>query len=204
MADQILFGAPENNNPSDSEKIAGGTGASLAWTITLANFYSLLMNKLAFLKTANRLSEYNGNSTAQSDVHTNLNLKSKTDTDTADNLRSLKSNVIEKDSTVQYTPILPTHPTPKGYVDYRIPKSGIYVWAGGGMGDVATSQTVTIGLTLPNNNYVVMITIGDGTNSNISFGVPITSKSVTSFDIQAYCSGGNGGNPTFQWTIIML
>lgn len=115
--DQILHNLPIDNNPSDTKKIAMGDGTSTDTNITLANFYTLLMSKLGFFKVSNFFSEIFGNASAMASARTNLDVPSNSQMSTADNLRALKSNVIEKDSTSTYTPTLSTHPVNLGMLN---------------------------------------------------------------------------------------
>jgi len=118
--DQILHNLTIDNNPSDAKKLAMGDGSSTDTNITLGNFYTLLMSKLGFFKISNYLSEIFGNTSAMSAVRANIDVPSIGEMTTADNLRAMKTNVIEKDSTTTYTPYLSTHPTNKKYVDHKI------------------------------------------------------------------------------------
>ena len=114
--DTILHNQPEGT-PSDNELIAYGTPTTPVGNIKLSNFYNLLMGKLGFFKVSNLFSGIFGNPTLMASARANLGVPSVSEMQTADNLRALKSNVIEKDSTVAYTPTLGTHPATKGYVD---------------------------------------------------------------------------------------
>lgn len=201
MADTILHNQPEGT-PSDSELIAYGTPTTPVGNIKLSNFYTLLMDKLGFFQVSNLFSEVFGNLTDMASARANLSVPSVLEMQTADNLKANKSNVIEKDSTIAFTPTIGTHPVTKKYVDDRFPASGTYQWAGGSMGDQVTSQTINIGKTLPNTNYQVVITKTGGINSNVP-SPQVVSKGLATFSIECYANGGNGGNPTWDWYIIM-
>ena len=153
MADQILHNCPINNNPSDSEKIAMGTESTPATNITLANFYTLLMSKLGFFKISNLFSEIFGNSTAMNTARTNLSVPSIADMQIADNLRALKTNVIEKDSTTSYTPTLPYHPLNLQYLTDRKARGTFKMttpWA-------TSTYTINIGRDMGTSNYHVSL-----------------------------------------------
>ena len=200
--DKKLFELNENTTPADSKRLAIGDASSGAENITLANFYNRLMTKLGFLKVANYFSEYSGNPTAQTTAQNNLDIYSKGQTDTAIGSKSNKSNVIEKDSTTPYTPTLGTHPVNLKVITDKFPASGTYQWAGGSMGDQVTTQQIAIGKTLPNTNYQVVFTKISGINSNVP-SPQVSAKGLSTFNIECYANGGNGGNPTWDWYIIM-
>ena len=202
MADEILHNLSIDNNPSDSVKIAMGTETTPATNITLANFYTLLMSKLGFFKVSNLFSEIFGNSTAMAAARANISTPSVLEMKTADNLRALKTNVIEKDSTSSFTPSLPTHPVNLKVITDKFPASGTYQWAEGSMGNQVSTQQIAIGKTLPNTNYQVVFTKISGINSNVP-SPQVNAKGLSTFNIQCYANGGNGGNPTWDWYIIM-
>jgi len=126
--DKKLFELNENTTPADSKRLAFGDASSGAENITLANFYTRLMNKLGFLKVANYFSEYLGNNSAQTTAQLNLNIYSKGEVDAAILGKANKSNVIEKDSTTAYTPTLGTHPVNKSYADGSIIFAGSTIY----------------------------------------------------------------------------
>lgn len=78
MADVKLFEQTEDTNPTLSMRLAFGKVATPTGNITLQNFVSWLLGKLAFLKVANNLSDLDNAATARS----NLAVYSKTETDT--------------------------------------------------------------------------------------------------------------------------
>ena len=112
MADKILFGIPEDNNPALTRKLAHGTGVDEARSMTFQGLITWLTSRLPFFNTANNLSE--ANATA---VRGNLSFNSIAENTAALALKADKTNVIEKNSTVIYSPTLETHPTNKRYVD---------------------------------------------------------------------------------------
>ena len=87
MADERLFEQTEDNDPALSMRLAFGKVATPTANITMQNFVTWLLGKLAFLKVANNLSDLANASTAR----TNLAVYSKTETDT---LLSAKENTI--------------------------------------------------------------------------------------------------------------
>ena len=201
MADVILHNRPEGT-PSDNEFVAYGTPTTPSGQIKMSNFYTLLMSKLGFFKVSNLFSEIFGNPSAMTSARANLGVYSTAEVQSQVTQRALKSNVIEKDSTVAYTPTIGTHPVNKKYVDDKFPASGSYQWAGGSMGDQVTAQQVSIGKTLPNTNYQVVITKTGGINSNVP-SPRVSAKGLSTFSIECYANGGNGGNPVWDWYIIM-
>ena len=201
MADTILHNQPEGT-PSDNELIAYGTPTTPAGNIKLSNFYNLLMTKLGFFKVSNLFSEVFGNPTSMASCRYAIGAAEYADMVNRDNQRALKANVIEKDSTVDYTPTIGTHPVNLKVITDKFPASGTYQWTGGSMGDQVTSQTINIGKTLPNTNYQVVLTKISGINSNIPTP-QVNSKGLATFSIECYANGGNGGNPVWDWYIIM-
>ena len=112
-----LFEQGEVTTPSDlTEKIAFGKELTPTSNITWTNFLAWLNSVLSFLKISNNLSDVGDVTTAQD----NLNVYSKTFIDNELGLKADTSNVIEKDSTVVYTPTQDYHPTNKTYVDNKI------------------------------------------------------------------------------------
>lgn len=87
MADVKLFEQIEDNNPTLSMRLAFGKVATPTGNITLQNFVTWLLGKLAFLKVSNNLSDLDNAGTAR----TNLAVYSKTETDA---LLSAKQNTI--------------------------------------------------------------------------------------------------------------
>lgn len=196
MADTILHNQPEGT-PSDNELIAYGTPTTPAGNIKLSNFYNLLMGKLGFFKVSNLFSEIFGNPTSMASARGNLSVPSVSDMQTADGLRALKSNVIEKDSTVAYTPTIGTHPVNKKYVDDKLYSNDqIYVF-----GDIggSTTQTVNLGKNVGTNRYIVNIEI---TSTATMHPLQISNKTSTSFDVTAVEVGSGANNLQFRWIIL--
>lgn len=110
MADKILFGVPEDNNPDLTRKLAHGTETEEARSMTFAGLITWLTSRLPFFNTANNLSE--ANATA---VRANLSVNSVAENTAALALKADKANVIEKNSTAPYTPTLATHPVNVAY-----------------------------------------------------------------------------------------
>lgn len=195
--DTILHNQPEGT-PSDNELIAYGTPTTPAGNIKLSNFYNLLMGKLGFFKVSNLFSEIFGNPTSMASARANLSVPSVSDMQTADNLKANKSNVIEKDSTVDFTPTIGTHPVNKKYVDNKF-ISGRTL----DLGEPSGNQTfvIPIGQTLSNTNYKVFITmIG---NSTAMYAYSVINKTTTTFSIHTDEDAGvNQGNFYFDWLII--
>ena len=119
MADAILHNRPEAD-PSPNEFIVYGTPTTPSGMVKLSNFYTVLMNKLGFFKVNSLFSEIFGDLTSMASARANLAVPSVEEMTNEDNLRALKTNVIEKDSTISYTPTIATHPANRGYVDSKI------------------------------------------------------------------------------------
>ena len=179
MADVILHNRPEGT-PSDNEFVAYGTPTTPSGQIKLSNFYTLLMSKLGFFKVSNLFSEIFGNPISMASARANLSVPSVSDMQTADGLRALKSNVIEKDSTVAFTPTIGTHPVNKAYIDNNKASGTFRItnpWA-------TTEYTINIGKTMPSNNYIV--TLMNTTDHGFKGQYPpsITNRTTTSFKIR--------------------
>lgn len=198
MADEILHNLPIDNNPSDSVKIAMGTESTPATNITLANFYTLLMSKLGFFKVSNLFSEIYGNSTAMAAARGNLSVPSISAMLTGDSARAFKTNVIEKDSTVAFTPTIGTHPVNKKYVDDKMIIGLDYVF--GDISGVGT-RTVQINKTMPTINYIVLISMRSLNGEVV--GPTISNKTLTSFDVSFVENLGAMQNIVFDWCLIM-
>lgn len=158
MADVILHNRPEGT-PSDNEFVAYGTPTTPSGQIKMSNFYTLLMSKLGFFKVSNLFSEIFGNVTSMASARANLSVPSVDEMQAADNLKANKSNVIEKDSTVAFTPTIGTHPVNKKYVDNKIQagkKEVIGIQAG------THTHRVTLPVAMADINYVVVATIANG------------------------------------------
>jgi len=112
MADVILFGRPEDNDPALTQKLAHGTGTTAAKTMTFQGLVTWLTTKLPFLKTANNLSDVNA-----STARTNLSVYSKAESDLTGGTKADKTNVLERNNTGVYAPTLDYHPATKKYVD---------------------------------------------------------------------------------------
>lgn len=197
MADTILHNQPEGT-PSDNELIAYGTPTTPAGNIKLSNFYNLLMSKLGFFKVSNLFSEIFGNPTSMASARANLSVPSVSDMQTADNLKANKSNVIEKDSTVDYTPTIGTHPVPYKIILNKFYSDGQVF----NFGDISVVKTMTvpIGKTMIGTNYVVFLEF-----QQIDTILPyaISNKTVNSFDVSMAEVGGNVNTVLFRWFIIM-
>lgn len=196
MADVILHNRPIGT-PSDSEFVAYGTPTAPSGQISFSNFYNLLMDKLAFFKKANLFSEIFGNPTATATARTNLDVPSILEMQIADSLKANKTNVIEKDSTISYTPTLGTHPVNKKYVDEKQYTDGnIFVF---GDISVATTKTVNLGKNVGTNKYIVNIEI---TSTAFIWPVIILNKTNNSFDVSAVEYLGEINNLQFRWIIL--
>ena len=112
MADVILFGRPEDNDPALTQKLAHGTGTTAAKTMTFQGLVTWLTTKLPFLKTANNLSDVNA-----STARTNISVYSKTESDLTAGTKADKTNVLERNNTGAYLPTLDYHPATKKYAD---------------------------------------------------------------------------------------
>ena len=83
-------------------------------------------------------------------------------------------------------------------VDTVIFGGGRNIYSGHGQFPLSTtSVTVTIGITMPNTNYAVLVTLGDGFSENM---VNYANKTTTTFDVEKI-----GSNPTetidFSWIV---
>ena len=197
MADVILHNRPEGT-PSDNEFVAYGTPTTPSGQIKLSNFYTLLMSKLGFFKISNLFSEIYGNSTAMASARHNLSVPSIAEMNNADYLKANKSNVIEKDSTVSFTPTIGTHHVNKKYIDDKF-ISGRTV----DLGEPSGNQTfiIQIGQTLSNSNYKVLITMVG--NSTAMYAYSVINKTTSTFTIHTDEDAGvNQGNFYFDWLII--
>ena len=200
MADEILHNLPIDSNPSDSVKIAMGTETTPATNITLANFYTLLMSKLGFFKVSNLFSEIFGNPTATDAARANLSVPSVLEMQTADNLKANKSNVIEKDSTIAFTPTIATHPVNKGYIDGRYRFGTFKYLAPWNTG----SRLVTISPPLANSNYHVDLTIATVNGGRGMYPPNVTNKTVNSFTINVDPENDSiMVEPNIEWKITM-
>lgn len=116
------------------------------------------------------------------------------------------SQVLVKGSTTTFTPVLSTDPVNKAYADSLVP-SGIKPILSGNenVGDISTSTTVTIslGTTLSNNNYKVVLTL-------ISQGTPVQDATVimaaygrttTQFQVELREFAGDVQNVSFDWIL---
>ncbi len=198
--DTILHNQPEGT-PSDNELIAYGTPTTPVGNIKLSNFYNLLMGKLGFFKVSNLFSEIFGNPTAMASARANLSVPSVSEMNNADYLKANKSNVIEKDSTVAFTPTIGTHPVNKAYIDNNKASGTFYM----GTPWVISEYTINIGKTMSSNNYVVtlMSTTSDGFRGQ--YPPSITDRTTTSFKVRV--SVENDGillEPTVLWSLNML
>ena len=197
MADVILHNRPEGT-PSDNESIAYGTPSSPSGQIKLSNFYNLLMTKLGFFKVSNLFSEIFGNPSAMETARSNLNVYDKYTIDIAFQSYATKANVIEKNSTVTYTPTLGTHPVPyKIILDKFYSDGNVF-----NFGDIAVVKTMTvpIGKTMIGTNYVVFLEF-----QQIDTILPyaISGKTNTTFNVSMAEIGGNNNTVLFRWFIIM-
>lgn len=200
MADKILHNLPIDNNPSDSVKIAMGTETTPATNITLANFYTLLMSKLGFFKVSNYLSEVVGNLTAMAAVRNNIDVYSRGYTDMMISSKANKTNVIEKDSTVAFTPTIGTHPVNKKYVDDRF-RFGAFVF--GDIPDPAVFKTVTFSPAFSDNNFIVLIEMNSLNGEVSSAYVSPDTKTPNSFKVGFVEDPvGAGQNVAFSYTCI--
>lgn len=200
MADTILHNQPEGT-PSDNELIAYGTPTTPAGNIKLSNFYNLLMGKLGFFKVSNLFSEIFGNPTSMASARGNLEVYSKSEVLNQVSARALKTNVIEKDSTVAYTPTIGTHPVNLKVITDKFPASGTVQWPGE-IGPTSGNLIVNIGKTLPNNNYSVLLTAREGMNIGI-VQPEVYGKTTTTFVLNTLSPSGAGGIPSWDWIIIM-
>jgi len=197
MANIILHNRPEGT-PSNNEFIAYGTPTTPSGQIKLSNFFTLLMDNLGFFKVGNSFSEIFGNPTQMAAARANLSVPSVAEMTNADNLRALKTNVIEKDSTINYTPTLGTHPVPYKIIIDKFWSNGL-VFDFGNISVVKT-MTVPIGKTMIGTNYVVFLEF-----QQIDTILPyaISGKTTTSFDVSMAEVGGNDNSVLFKWFIIM-
>ena len=197
MADVILHNRPEGT-PTDNEFVAYGTPTTPSGQIKMSNLYTLLMSKLGFFKVSNLFSEIFGNTSAMTSARANIGVYSTSEVQGLVTQRALKSNVIEKDSTIAFTPTIGTHPVNKKFIDDKF----IYGRTVD-LGEPSGNQTfvIPIGRTLPNNNYRVIITmIG---NSTAMYAYSIIAKTVNDFTIHTDEASGIGqGNIYFDWLII--
>ena len=198
MAETILHNQPEGT-PSDNELIAYGTPTTPTGNIKLSNFYSLLMSKLGFFKVNNVLDEIYGNSNAQSYGRRNLGVYSTANVDSLLLSKADADNVITKDSGDAFTPVLPTHPVNKKYVDDKF-IFGTFAFRD--VDDVAT-KTVSIGQTLASSDYMVVLTTVQP-NGDLDYYSPlVANKTTATFDIVIAAVGSGINNINFEWMIII-
>ena len=153
--DVILHNRPEGT-PSDNEFVAYGTPTTPSGQIKMSNFYALLMTKLGFFKVENLLSEIFGNLTSMASARANLSVPSVSEMTTADNLRAEKTNVIEKNSTIAYTPTVGTHPVNKKYVNENI-RGGEVIFPTLGQGQ--SYMIIPISPPFADTNYAATVTV---------------------------------------------
>lgn len=158
MADIKLFTRPTNNTPSDSQKLVFGDGTAPEENITFGNFATYLMSKLGFFKVTNLFSEIFGNPTATATAQNNLDVYGKTAINGALNLVAYKDNVIEKNTTTPFTPILSTHPLNKGYVDGKIQGGTVLI---NGIASGASSYLINLPIPMSDTNYVIVATVAN-------------------------------------------
>lgn len=155
MADVILHNRPEGA-PSDNEFIAYGTPTTPSGQIKMSNFYTLLMDKLGFFKVNNLFSEIFGDLTKTATAQNNLDVYGRIAMNGVLDTVAYSDNVIEKNSTIAFTPIIPTHPANKGYVDKRIQAGKLLI---NGLPTGTFSNTVTLPFNMGDTNYSVVATI---------------------------------------------
>jgi hypothetical protein len=119
MADVLLHNRPEAD-PSPNDFIVYGTPTTPSGMVKLSNFYTLLMGRLGFFKVSSLFSEIFGNPTQIATAQSNLDVYGKIAMDGFLDIVAYADNVIEKDSTISYTPTITTHPANKGYVDSKV------------------------------------------------------------------------------------
>lgn len=126
---------------------------------------------------------------------------SKADSDTA---YALKTNVLQKGNITAFTPALDYDPSTKKYVDDTGAKrlaSGTKVI--GNLPSGGELFTVSLGLTLADNNYMVVLQMisGEATATNDAVYPPvIRAKTTTSFDMYVFDNGADN-NINIDWII---
>ena len=146
MADKILFGIPEDNDPALTRKLAHGTETEEARSMTFAGLITWLTSRLPFFNTANNLREANAKA-----VRSNLSVNSVAENTAALALKADKANVLGKDNTTAYTPTLPYHPATKNYAD----RGGMELLAKGKFEGNGTSFFLQISLAAINYDFSI-------------------------------------------------
>ena len=196
MADKILFGAPEENNPQLTRKLAHGTGTDAARTMTFQALITWLTSRLPFFNTANNLSEANAGA-----VRTNLSVNSIAENTAALALKADKSNVIEKNSTAAYTPTLATHPLNKAFYDNRRASGTVFFATPWNI----NSYDVVIGKIMPSFNYIVTLMSITENGFSGQYAPSIINRTTAGFTIVlSYENTSNLTEAVVVWQIEML
>ena len=204
-----LFGLSENNTPDGDWRVAIGKSNTISKNITLTNFYALLMGKLGFLKVTNNLSDLANPATAR----TNLGVYSKTEVDNkvgtgAVLLETGTGAVLGINNLID--PAIPSNlknaPATQGYAEKKgFVLAGVYN-IGDAQGD-DTEYTISLGATLPNNNYIVFVQ-AESTSSSYwddKCVIVVTAKTTTSFKVSVgEFYSGKYGNKQLAWAVHTL
>lgn len=193
------FELTENNNPDDAMRLIGGKAATPSFNITLANFYTLLLGKLSFLKKSENLNDLPDLATARG----NLGVYSTTDIDLALNGKATlfqagSGAVLGVNNTANYTPSSANNPATKGYVDGIILASGNEVL--GNLPGTVTEFTIPIGKVLADTNYVILGAIVSVSGEAIFY---TRTKGTSTFTIIVRPWDGSASeNINFDWVLI--
>lgn len=182
----------QETTPMDDERLIFGKAFSPACNITFANFFTLLLDKLGFLKKSENLNDILDKAQAL----TNLGAYSKTYVDNAlgDKATLLQASsgaVLGVANTTIYEPTSPYHPATLKSITDRIAAIQAYAtYMDAGLahgseviGDIDESSnkegTISLGVTLSNTNYRILCEVYEPNGQPVY--VTIKAKTTTNF-----------------------
>lgn len=179
--------------PDDDSRLAFGKASFPTKNITMVNFVTYLLSKLAFLKKANNLSDINDAATARG----NLGVYSKSQIDDALALaavlyQSASGSVLGTNNTLAYTPVGDYNPATKKYAEEA--SGGVLQRGLTSVFDIGTGYSIkriTLPRQLLNANYIPIISVLSNKTTNWDQDVVIALPSMTSrttayFDVVLY------------------
>lgn len=185
-------------NPDDDSRFVFGKASTPSLNTTLSSFYILLMSKLGFLKKDQNLLDLTNAAIAR----TNLGVYSKTAIDDAllqkaSLYQSGSGAVLGVANTAVFTPTADYHPATKKYADQGLASGVEHVGDLPGGGNL--DKTISLGVTLSNNNYRVLATIRETHDTNTFWYVK--SKTTTNFVIKFSGNSTDTQDIYFEWKI---